>query len=76
MINQVSIVIEQLRRLADELESDSTAQVGDFDVSQRLNGNMISQDLRITVYHEPTSENICTVFGVDTPTTLDEQMIP
>lgn len=76
MINQVSIVIEQLRRLADELESDSTAQVGDFDVSQRLNGNMISQDLRITVYHEPTSENLCTVFGVDAPTTLDEQMIP
>lgn len=76
MINQVSVVIEQLRRLADELESDSTAQVGDFDVSQRLNGNMISQDLRITVYHEPTSENLCTVFGVDAPTTLDEQMIP
>lgn len=76
MINQVHIVIEQLRRLADELESDSTAQVGDFDVSQRLNGNMISQDLRITVYHEPTSENLRTVFGVDVPTTLDEQMIP
>lgn len=76
MINQVSIVIEQLRRLANELEADSSAQVGDFDVSQRLNGNMISQDLRITVYHEPTNENLFTVFGVDTQTTLDEQMIP
>lgn len=76
MINQVSIVIEQLRRLANELEADSSAQVGDFDVSQRLNGNVISQDLRITVYHEPTNENLRTVFGVDTPTTLDEQMIP
>lgn len=76
MINQVSVVIEQLRRMADELEADSTAQVGDFDVSHRLNGNMISQDLRITVYHEPTKENLCTVFGVDAPSTLDEQMIP
>lgn len=76
MINQVSIVIEQLRRLASELEADSSAQVGDFDVSQRLNGNVISQDLRITVYHEPTNKNLCTVFGIDTPTTLDEQMIP
>lgn len=76
MINQVSIVIEQLRRLADELEADSSAQLGDFDVSQRLNGNVISQDLRITVYHEPTSKNLYTVFGVDAPTTLDEQMIP
>ena len=51
---EVRIAVEQLRRLADEIE----------------NGK------RVTVYHEPTSENLCTVFGVDTPTTLDEQMIP
>ena len=76
MINQVSIVIEQLRRLADELEADSTAQVGDFDVSQRLNGNMISQDLRITVFHEPSAKNLSTVFGVDVQATLEEPMIP
>ena len=67
---EVRIAVEQLRRLADEIEN------GDFDMSQRLNGGVISQDLRVTVYHEPTSENLCTVFGVDTPTTLDEQMIP
>ena len=72
---EVRIAVEQLRRLADEIEKGKGATIGDFDVSQRINGGVISQDLRITVYHEPTSENLCTVFGVDTPTTLDEQMI-
>lgn len=73
---EVKIAVEQLRRLADEIETGAGVTIGDFDVSQRLNGGVISQDLRITVYHEPTSENLCTVFGVDTPTTLDEPLIP
>lgn len=73
---EVRIAVEQLRRLADEIGNGKGATIGDFDVSQRINGGVISQDLRITVYHELTSENLCTMFGVDTPTTLDEQMIP
>lgn len=73
---EVKIVVEQLRRLADEIENGAGVTIGDFDVSQRLNGGVISKDLRVTVYHEPTGKNLCTVFGVDTPTTLDEKMIP
>lgn len=73
---EVKIVVEQLRRLADEIENGAGVTIGDFDVSQRLNGGVISKDLRVTVYHEPTGKNLCTVFGVDTPTTLNEQMIP
>lgn len=73
---EVKVVVEQLRRLADEIENGAGVTIGDFDVSQRLNGGVISQDLRVTVYHESTSKNLLTVFGVDTPTTLDEQMIP
>lgn len=73
---EVKIVVEQLRRLADEIENGAGVTIGDFDVSQRLNGGVISKDLRVTVYHEPTGKNLCTVFGVDTPTTLDEQIIP
>lgn len=73
---EVRIAVEQLRRLADEIENGKGVTIGDFDMSQRLNGGVISQDLRVTVYHEPTNENLSTVFGVDTPTTLDEQMIP
>lgn len=73
---EVRIVVEQLRRLADEIENGKGVAIGDFDVSQRLNGGVISQDLRMTVYHETTSENLCTVFGVDTPTTLEESLIP
>lgn len=68
---EVQIVVNQLRQLADELEKDCGATVGDFDVSQRINGGAISQDLRITVYHTPTNENLANVFGVDIPTTLD-----
>lgn len=73
---EVKIAVEQLRRLADEIETGSGVTIGDFDVSQRLNGGVISQDLRITVYHEPTSENLSTVFGIDAPTTADEKIIP
>lgn len=73
---EVRIAVEQLRQLADEIENGKGVTIGDFDVSQRINGGVISQDLRITVYHEPTSENLCTVFGVDTPTTLEEPLIP
>lgn len=73
---EVKIAVEQLRRLADEIEHGAGVTIGDFDVSQRLNGGVISQDLRITVYHEPTSENLSTVFGIDSPTTADEKIIP
>lgn len=73
---EVKIVVEQLRRLADEIENGAGVTIGDFDVSQRLNGGVISNDLRVTVYHEPTGKNLCAVFGVDTKTNLDEQMIP
>lgn len=73
---EVRIVVEQLRRLADEIENGKGVTIGDFDVSQRLNGGVISQDLRVTVYHETTTENLSTVFGVDTPTTLEEPLIP
>ena len=73
---EVRIAVEQLRRLADEIEHGDGVMIGDFDVSQRLNGGVISQDLRITVYHEPTSENLSTVFGIDSPTTADEKVIP
>lgn len=69
----VKIAVEQLRRLADEIEEGNGVTIGDFDVSQRLNGGTISQDLRITVYHEPTNENLAIVFGVDVPTTLEEK---
>ena len=73
---EVKIAVEQLRRLADEIENGKGVTIGDFDVSQRINGGVISQDLRITVYHEPTSENLSTVFGIDAPTTADEKIIP
>ena len=73
---EVKIAVEQLRRLADEIENGNGVTIGDFDVSQRINGGVISQDLRITVYHEPTSENLSTVFGIDAPTTADEKVIP
>ena len=73
---QAKIAVEQLRRMADEIENGSGVMIGDFDVSQRINGGVISQDLRITVYHEPTTENLSTVFGIDSPTTADEKMIP
>lgn len=73
---EVRIAVEQLRRLADEIENGKGVTIGDFDMSQRLNGGVISQDLRITVYHEPTSENLSTVFGIDAPTTADEKIIP
>lgn len=69
----VKIAVEQLRRLADEIENGKGVMIGDFDVSQRINGGTISQDLRITVYHEPTNENLASVFGVDMPTTLEER---
>lgn len=72
---EVRIAVEQLRQLADEIEHGAGVTIGDFDVSQRLNGGVISQDLRITVYHEPTNENLSTVFGVDVPTTLEEPLI-
>lgn len=68
---EVRIAVEQLRRLADEIENGKGVTIGDFDVSQRINGGTISQDLRITVYHEPTNENLASVFGVDMPTTLE-----
>lgn len=70
---EVRIAVEQLRQLADEIENGKGVTIGDFDVSQRINGGTISQDLRITVYHEPTSENMASVFGVDMPTTLEEK---
>nr|CAK6597472.1 hypothetical protein K50PH164C1_LOCUS54 [Klebsiella phage vB_Kpn_K50PH164C1] len=70
---EVRIAVEQLRRLADEIENGKGVTIGDFDVSQRINGGTISQDLRITVYHEPTNENLASVFGVDMPTTLEEK---
>lgn len=73
---QAKIAVEQLRRMADEIEHGNDVMIGDFDVSQRINGGTISQDLRITVYHEPTAENLSTVFGIDNPTTADEKMIP
>lgn len=73
---EVRIAVEQLRQLADEIENGNGVTIGDFDMSQRLNGGVISQDLRITVYHEPTNENLSTVFGVDVPTTLEEPLIP
>lgn len=68
---EVKIAVEQLRRLADEIEHGNGVTIGDFDVSQRINGGTISQDLRVTVYHEPTNENLSTVFGVDMPKTLE-----
>lgn len=71
---EVKIAVEQLRRLADEIEHGSGVTIGDFDVSQRINGGVISQDLRITVYHEPTTENLSTVFGVEVPKTLEESV--
>lgn len=73
---EVRIAVEQLRQLADEIENGKGVTIGDFDMSQRLNGGVISRDLRITVYHEPTNENLSTVFGVDVPTTLEEPLIP
>lgn len=73
---QAKIAVEQLRRMADEIEHGNDVMIGDFDVSQRINGGTISEDLRITVYHEPTAENLSTVFGIDNPTTADEKMIP
>nr|UVY41926.1 MAG: hypothetical protein [Bacteriophage sp.] len=73
---EVRIAVEQLRQLAGEIENGKGVTIGDFDMSQRLNGGVISQDLRITVYHEPTNENLSTVFGVDVPTTLEEPLIP
>ena len=73
---EVRIAVEQLRRLADEIENGNGVTIGDFDMSQRLNGGVISKDLRVTVYHETTTENLSTVFWVDTPTTLEEPLIP
>lgn len=70
---EVRIAVEQLRQLADEIENGKGVTIGDFDVSQRINGGTISQDLRIAVYHEPTNENLASVFGVDMPTTLEEK---
>lgn len=70
---EVRIAVEQLRQLADEIENGKGVTIGDLDVSQRINGGTISQDLRITVYHEPTNENLASVFGVDMPTTLEEK---
>lgn len=70
---EVKIAVEQLRQLANEIEHGNGVTIGDFDVSQRINGGTISQDLRITVYHEPTNENLSTVFGVEMPKTLEEE---
>lgn len=40
---EVKIAVEQLRRLADEIETGAGVTIGDFDVSQRLNGGVISR---------------------------------
>ena len=69
---QTLLVIQQLRAMADEIEQSGGADIGDYDVSQRISGGVISQDLRLTVYYPHTTANIANVFGVDLPTTLEE----
>lgn len=69
------VVINHLRQMADALEQDQSSQIGDFDVGQRISGGIIAQDLRITVYHQPSAENMASVFGVDLPSTLEETPI-
>lgn len=69
---QTLLVIQQLRAMADEIEKIGGVDIGDYDISQRISGGAISQDLRLTVYYPYTSNNIASVFGVDMPTTLEE----
>lgn len=75
MNGQVMLVIQQLRSMADEIEKSGGVDIGDFDVSQRIGGGIITQELRLTVYHPNTAANIATVFGVEMPSTLEEEVV-
>lgn len=75
MNGQVLLVIQQLRAMADEIEKSGGVDIGDFDVSRRIGGGIITKELRLTVYHPNTASNIATVFGVEMPSTLEEEVV-